>query len=397
MIKPLSLEKARKLIFASAPAGKEESVSLHDALNRKTSQNIRARIAVPHFDQSTMDGYAIRGKDLADSSGPWHFPVSGEIAAGCTELPKLKPKTALRIMTGGAVPPKADRIIPFEWCHESESGITVFKSAKAGIFIRKKGTDLKSKQIIVKKGETITPYHLHLLSTAGVTNLQLYARPEVAFICTGSELVRKSPLPGQIISGNRCLVAALIRQSGALCRDLGMASDHLSIISEKLREADKSDIIITTGGMGPGKYDLMEEVLEKMGVRIFYKELQARPGASTIFGIKHKTLYFSLPGPPPAVHTLFYELVRPAILALQGAHSAPQKNRAILQEDISIRKKGILNLKSAVTRIKGGQLTARPCNSAESANSAILIPASRRHLRKGENVGVHLFHEFPEG
>lgn len=392
----ISLEKARKLILSHVSREKHESLALLYSLGRRPIDDLTAAIPVPHFAQSTMDGFAVCSEDLQDSTPPWQLPVTHEIPAGRTQIPHLSPHTAIRIMTGGTVPIGANQVIPQEWCRESDdsNSITILKCARPGKHIRGVGTDLKKGQLILRKGEEIKPFHLHLLATSATETVMVFARPTIAFLCTGSELVAGTPLPGQIISGNRPLLTGLIKQAGGISQDLGMAKDNTDYIQNKLETADRADIIITTGGMGPGKFDLMAEVSAKMGIRILYHSLQVRPGQSTLFGIQGKTLFFSLPGPPPAVQTLFNELIRPAIMAFQGKKGVPLKTQAILQEDITIRKKGILNLKSAISRIESGQLTARPVGLTEAANSTILVPANRKNLRAGEKVRIHLHQTF---
>ncbi len=386
----LSLDKARKLIIDHVFPKNTETISLQGSLGRRPARSLTANIPVPHFTQSTMDGFAVSSLDLQGSTGPWHLPVSHEIAAGRTDIPKLRPHTAIRIMTGGTVPLGANQVIPQEWCRESGDQITIMKCAKPGKHIRKVGTDLKKGQLIVGKGQQIRPFHLHLLSTSATETVEVFRKPTVAFLCTGSELVDATPLPGQVISGNRPLLTGLIEQSGGIAQDLGMAQDISRHIQDKLEAPDAPEIIITTGGMGPGKFDLVGEVLSQMGVRILYHSLQVRPGQSTLFGIQGNTLFFSLPGPPPAVQTLFNELIRPAIMAFLGRKNVPFKTRAILQEDIVIRKKGILNLKSAITSLDAGVVKVRPVGLTEAADSTILVPASRKQLRAGEKVSIHM-------
>lgn len=390
MAESLSLENARKLITAHIVQVGDEYVPLQDCLHRRPSRNLLTTIAVPHFRQATMDGYAVNGKSLAGVKPPLELPIAGEIAAGCTTIAAVAEGEAVRIMTGGYVPAGADRVIPFEWCREALGRVVISKFGSKDRYIRQVGTDLHKGQLIIRKGETITPFHLHLLATSGMPLVRVFARPQVSFLCTGSELVEQSPLPGQIISGNRALLDGLIRQAGGIPRDLGAVVDDTDHIARKLAEAGQPHITITTGGMGPGKYDLMGEALEKTGVKILYRALQVRPGRATIFGVRDQTLFFSLPGPPPAVYILFNELVRPAIFALLGKRGAPEQVRAILEEDIVIRKKGVLKLKNGITAVRSGLFTVRPAGLTEPATATIVIPAHRRLIRAGEKVTIHL-------
>jgi molybdopterin molybdotransferase len=134
----------------------------------------------------------------------------------------------------------------------------------------------------------------------------------------------------------------------------------------------------------------MGEALEKIGVKILYRSLQVRPGRATIFGVRDQILFFSLPGPPSAVHILFNELVRPAIFALQGKRGAPEKVLAILEQDIVIRKRGVLNLKNGTTAVRSGLFSVRPAGLTEACIATILIPGNRRLIRTGKKVTIHL-------
>ncbi|MFH1217836.1 MAG: molybdopterin molybdotransferase MoeA [Pseudomonadota bacterium] len=386
----LTLEKARRLIASHVREGEKEMVSLLDGLDRRAFAGIRAPLPVPHFRQSTMDGFAVKTSVLK-GTGPWRLPVAGEIPAGRTDIPAQKKGEAYRIMTGGTVPDQVDQVIPQEWCRIENKTVFIRQKGGKGDHIRPVGKDLKKGQIILKKGETITPFRLHLLATSGLQEIPVFAGPRVAHLSSGSELVDDNPLPGQIISGNRALLNGLIRRVHGVPEDLGTATDTVSKIASLLERADGPRIIITTGGMGPGKYDLMEEALQQIGVDILYRSLQVRPGRATIFGVKGRTLFFALPGPPPAVHLLFQELVRPAILAMQGRDNGTTETRAILLEEIVVNRTGQLNLKNAIIANQAARVTARLAGLTEAANGVILMPANRRHMKKGEKVRVHLY------
>ena len=218
-----------------------------------------------------------------------------------------------------------------------------------------------------------------------------FARPEVAFICTGSELVMTDPEPGQIISGNRLLLTSLIQEGGGQPRDLGTVVDSVSPICRALQDASSARMVITTGGMGPGKYDLLHHCYQEVGIKILYRSLKVRPGRATIFGVKDGTMFFGLPGPPPAAHLLFRELVRPALLAMQGdVRRRPVRIRAILAEEIKMKRRGLVNLKGGIIDFVDDKMTVRTAGLTEQAMATIIVPAHRRCLRKGEMVSVHL-------
>jgi molybdopterin molybdotransferase len=384
----LDLDQARKLIFSHSPTLAIEEISLLEACGRICAQSLAASLPIPHFRQSAMDGFALRREDCVEGC---HIPIISEIAAGSTREHRVKDHTAIRIMTGGRVPESCDQVVPFEECQETK-GVLSDLHCPSRSHIRKVGTDVKKGHHIIKSGEIITPGHMHLAATAGAQSIKVFTRPKAAIICTGSELVDDNPLPGQVISGNRFLLAGLIAKSGGLVSDAATVKDDIAAILSSLDQMSaQADLVITTGGMGPGKYDLVAQALTQLGVTIHYRALKLRPGKATLFGTKDGTLFFALPGPPPAVRLLFHELVHPALLALQGRKKpGPKSLRAELTEELAIKQKGLLNLKGGILTLANGRCQVRPADRHEAASCIILVPAHRRCLKKGALVTIHL-------
>ncbi|MBU2537062.1 MAG: molybdopterin molybdotransferase MoeA [Proteobacteria bacterium] len=391
----LSLKEAQQLIVSQSPVLAAETIPLPEAVSRIAATPITAPRAVPDFARSAMDGYAVNSRDLANDAKPVSLQVTGEIAAGTTNLPKLSEKTAIAIMTGGALPQGANQVVPFERCLKKGGLVLVSSPPSPGAFIRARGTDLSAGQTIVQKGIQIEAQHLPLLVESGITEASVVSRPELAILCTGSELLDTSDTPetGQIISGNRFLLASLIKNSGASSRDFGLVVDDCKKIVAMLEEAlhGPSQGVITTGGMGPGNYDLLPQAFAKLGIRPFYTELAVRPGRSTMFGLYENKPVFALPGPPPAVFLLFHELVLPALRAMQGQRRPlPPLMRATLTAPILLKKTGLLNLKGAVARLRGKTLTVRPARKNETTNAIIHLPPHRKNLSAGEEVSLRL-------
>ena len=366
-----------------------------EAGNRIAAQAIKAARAVPDFARSAMDGYAVNSRDLTGEADPIPLTVTGEIAAGATDLPRLARKSAIAIMTGGALPPRANQVVPFEHCQRNGELVLVSSPPRPGAFIRARGTDLAARQTIVRAGTKIEPQHLPLLAESGLAQVSVVGRPELAIICTGSELLNTldTPETGQIVGGNRFLLASLIRSSGAASRDLGLVADDCDRIVALLKDAlhGPSQGVITTGGMGPGNYDLLPQAFAKLRIRPVYTALAVRPGRSTMFGLYQDKPIFALPGPPPAVFLLFHELVLPALRRMQGQHRPlPPLVRATLTTSILLKKTGLLNLKGAVVRLNGKTLSARPTGKNETANAIIHLPSNRKHLLAGEDVSLRL-------
>lgn len=391
------LAGAQKIIASQVRQLEAEQIPLRHAAGRIPTETVRAPLPVPAFSLSTRDGFAVTGADLPATAGvAVTLTIPGEVAAGCTEVPALKRRHAISIMTGGVIPPGATQVVPFEQCAQRQGSVTIFSPSAPGAFIRQKGSAAGKGQPVLRPGQVMQPEHLPLLAAMGITELAVHRRPRVAFFCSGSELLELSATPGcgQIISGNRFLLAALITESGGLPIDMGIVADDTGRIQSLLQEspagANTADMIVTTGGMGPGKYDLITEALEGIGVTIFYRRLSVRPGGATLFGTLHGKPIFALPGPPPAVFPLFHELVRPAIRKMQGhAILTLRACRAVLQEDLALKKSGCQNLKTGVLRAQKEILTVRPAKKYEPADAIMVIPANRRRLVAGEKVTVH--------
>ncbi len=384
----LDLTQARKLIVSHSPALAVEEIPLVEACGRICAHSLAAPLPIPHFRQSAMDGFALNRKDCVEGHP---VPIISEIAAGSTTEHRVKPHTAIRIMTGGRVPDGCDQVIPFEECRETKGTLSELNCPHRS-HIRKVGTDVKKGHHIVGAGEVISPGHMHLAATAGAQAISVHRQPKAAIICTGSELVDDNPLPGQVISGNRFLLAGLIAKSGGLICGAATVKDDIAAINSSLKEmSQQADLVITTGGMGPGKYDLVAQAFKTLGVTIHYHSLRLRPGKATLFGTKNNTLFFGLPGPPPAVRLLFHELVHPALLALQGRKKpGPKSLRAELTEELAIKQKGLLNLKGGILTLANGRCQVRPAGRHEAASCIILVPPHRRCLKKGELVTIHL-------
>lgn len=398
----LTLDQARKLIagcFSSLPA---EEVSLHEAAGRVAARSLKAAAPVPAFARASMDGYAVRSRDLFSSGTESRFAVAGEIAAGCTELPPLTAGRAVRIMTGAAVPPGADQVVPCEQCRQEGNLVLTAMPPRPGACIRARGADLGKGRVMLRAGALIEPQHLPLLAESGLASVPVAQLPEVGVLSTGSELLdpASSPQAGQIIGGNRFLLAALLRRNGALCHDLGLVRDEPAELVARLREAlaGPGRCILTTGGMGPGKYDLMPRAFAALGISPLYTALAVRPGRSTMLGFVGEKAIFALPGPPPAVFLLFHELVLPALARMQGLRQSPAPLvQATLTEPLLLKKTGILNLKGAVVRLRGSVLYARPTLGAEPAGAIIHVPAGRSRLRAGETIRLRLVAGAPRG
>jgi molybdopterin molybdotransferase len=385
------LISAQKIIAAHIRRTQGEDVPLEEALLRLPVESLRAGRPLPGYDQSTRDGFVIVGAGLP-SGDESTFRIEGEIRAGTTGRHTVRPATACRIMIGGLIPARGARVLPQEDCRERDGILSVANAVlqRRATFIRRKGSEIRRGRVVVPAGTSILPDHQVLLAAAGHSRVLVHCRPRVAFFCTGSELVASAAEveDGLKVSGNRYLLHGLIRLSGGLPRYLGTAADSYEDLAAALGRIDRdaTEVIITTGGMGPGRYDLLEQAFAAAGGEVVYRSLSVRPGKATLFGRLGPSLFFGLPGPPPAVRVLFHELVGPALLLLQGMRKGgPQGIKASLQEEVVLKEKGVLNLKGGIR--KGGSV--RLAGKVEVPDCSILFPGHRMRFKQGEMVEVH--------
>ncbi len=395
--KPLTLAAAQRLLRQHIAPTATETIPLGEALGRIPVVPVRAPFAVPSFCQSTRDGFAVRRRDLrhASAGSPVTLVIRGEIAAGDTAARQIDRGETLRIMTGARLPTGADAVVPFEEAHEAGGTIRLTAPLRRNSHLRPPGTDCRANQILLPAGRPIMPYDLARMAPAGVARLMVHAMPRAGYLCTGSELTDDAAnlQPGQIISGNRPLLQALLRQSGAEPVDLGTVPDTVAALTSTLTAAQSQrlSLCITTGGMGPGKYDLVTHALEQLGAHILYHSLKVRPGKATLAATINGLLFIALPGPPPAVHLLFHELITPLIRQAQGSRQRlPKPIKATLTTSVQVRQSGVLHLKEAVLFPANGSLLARLPRQGESPNAILLVPPTHRTMRTGEPATLHL-------
>lgn len=396
----LSLRDAQHAILDRITLLELEHIPLPRALGRISAVSLKSTVPKPAFDQSTRDGYAVAAvpASVLDRNDLVSFRLAGEVAAGGLDRLTVRRGEAVRIMTGALLPAGTKRVIPCEACREEERGLVAIPATALSEpcrFIRKRGSTLAAGRVLVPQGRSIRPDHLLSLGENNHTVLPVFRQPLVTVLCTGSELVVPGTRArrGQKISGNSLLLGGLLAECGAESFDQGTVRDQVDDIAGALTACldAQPQLILTTGGMGPGRYDLMEQVVNRLGGIIIYRALQVRPGRATLFALLDNVPLFALPGPPPAVRLLFHELVAPALRKMQGRHRVcPRPLRALLTETVQIKKRGRLNLKGAVLSLEKGLLLARPAATTETMNGILLLPASSRRFEKGTEVTVHL-------
>jgi molybdopterin molybdotransferase len=297
---------------------------LLDAADSLLTEDVVSALDLPRFDNSAMDGYAVRAAEIAGAApgAPVGLPVAGDIPAGRSDVPDLAPGTTLRIMTGAPMPPGADAVVPVEWTDGGETRVEIERAPGTGQYVRLAGDDVRAGQLVVPAGTRLTPRHVALLAAVGRDRVKVRPRPRVVVLSTGSELVAPGqPLPpGHIYESNGYGLAAAAAELGADVHRVGVVVDEpravLTAIEDQVMRAD---LLVTTGGVSAGAYDTVKAVLSRLGSVTFTK-VAMQPGMPQGLGTvgRDATPIFTLPGNPVSALVSFELFVRPAIRRMRG-------------------------------------------------------------------------------
>lgn len=372
------------------------TISTVDSTGFIAAADVLAETDVPYFDESLRDGFVISNNgDLAQ--GKRIFSIAGEIAAGASNPLPLKMGQAYRIFTGGKIPVGGSRVIPFEQCGEFTDKVEINGDyiLLQKSFIKEKGSEMKAGEKILETGHRIEVSDQIKLSLAGIRQVQCWALPQVGCLCTGSELVvpGKSLSSGQKTSVNGLLLENVLPEFGCRVKKCEIVPDNRDRIDTLLEtwRADAYDLLVTTGGMGPGKYDLVRDAFLEAGGAIFLDSLPMRPGKLILFGRLGKTIFIGLPGPPHAVRTLIYEIVGPILLMMQGAKNPwPASITAFFEQDFKVVKSDVMQLKDGVYSIVDGQCVVRLTKRLEAGNCFIVFAEGKASYKNGDKVEIHL-------
>jgi molybdopterin molybdotransferase len=390
-----TLEQALARLLARTPVLARETVPLGEAEGRVVADSVGARRADPGYDQAARDGFAL-GPTASVDAGEATFRILGEIPAGRTDRLTLAADAAWRIMTGALVPTGAVRVVPQEDCRQIGDEVLVPAGAltREQCFIQRSGSRIAEGRTVAMAGDRITGQHLTWLAVTGNDRIPVYRRPVVGHLCSGSELVSidESPAPGQKVSANRYLLHALIGGTGAIPLDYGIVADDVGRIGRLLLQigGDGADLIVSTGGVGPGAYDVFNRALDQIGGEVLCRKLAMRPGHSLLVGIIGRSLYVGLPGPPSAVSLVFAELVVPVLRKMSGLSVFRHEDiRACLESDLVIRDSETLFLKEGRFCYRDGGVFVRLPEPLETADCTLLLEPGCGPFSRGSAVTVH--------
>ncbi|MDQ3876018.1 MAG: molybdopterin molybdotransferase MoeA [Actinomycetota bacterium] len=310
----LRLDEAQRLILERVPRLDVETVGVADAADRVLAEAALARVDLPPFPSSAMDGFAVRSRDT-----PGTFPVVFRIAAGRPAERPLAAAEAMAIATGAVVPEGADAVVPIEDVFTLDNNVRVPEAA-AGANVRPVGGDTRAGDLVADAGMRLAPAQLGALAAAGIAEVRCARRPRAAVLATGTELQTPGhPLaPGQVYEANSVMLTAQLEAAGALVKRLVRVEDDEGAHRDALAEGLAADVVVTSGGVSVGPHDLVRAAGRELGVEEVFWGVAVKPGKPLSFGVRGATLVFGLPGNPVSALVGFELFVRPAVLALQG-------------------------------------------------------------------------------
>jgi len=409
----ITVEQALDKILGYAAVLEEEESPVLDSLGQVLAENICSDIDVPPLDNSAMDGYAVRSEDTrgASKQSPRLLRVIDTVPAGSIARREVEAGTAIRIMTGAPVPRGADSVVMFEDTDETErqgcpEEIGILRKVEAGLNIRRAGEDIARGSTVLRRGTVLRPSEAGVLASLGRAAVRVIRRPVVAILATGDELVDLGkPLPaGKIYNSNTYSLAALVRHYGGVPRILGIARDSESSVVAGLHRGLDADMLITTGGVSAGDYDVVKDVLAKQGEIAFWT-VKMKPGKPLAFGIiKGKTgageaksiPHLGLPGNPVSSMITFELFGRPAMLKMMGKKNlAKPVIEAVAESSVMNRDRRRIFTRAVVEK-REGQYFARLTGpqgsgiltSMASANGLMIIPEDRSVVSPGDVVEV---------
>ncbi len=409
----ISVEQALEKVLSYVAVLGEEERPIPDCLGQVLAEDVSSSIDVPPLDNTAMDGYAVRSEDTRQASqqSPRLLRVIDTVPAGSISSHKLKPGTAIRIMTGAPIPEGADSVVPFEYTDETQRNaspgeIGILCQSEAGWNIRQAGEDIARGSLVLSKGRVVRPQEVGVLASLGRSTVKVVRRPVIAILATGDELVDiNQPLPpGKIYNSNAYSMAALVQRYGGIPRLLGIALDNEDSLVAKFNQGLDADMLITSGGVSAGDYDVVKDVLAKHGEIAFWT-VRMKPGKPLAFGRirgvgKAATAryipHLGLPGNPVSSMVTFELFARPAILKMMGKKNLAKPTVDAVIEDSVVNKDGRRIFARAVVAKRAGRYFVRLTGpqgsgiltSMISANGLVIVPEDKARVAAGEVVQV---------
>lgn len=398
--KPLEVSEACRAVLNDVSPLPPEEVAVADALGLVIAEDVLSPLALPPWDNASMDGYAVRAADVRGASRehPKTLHVIETISAGASATRPVEPGTAVRIMTGAPVPEGADSVIRVEDTDGGATTVAIRDDRDCARNVRPRGEDLRAGDVAVARGSPLGPAHLGVLASVGRARVRVHRRPRVAVLATGDELVDvdrfDEVLAGRrIVTSNSYSLLAAVRAAGAEPVSLGIARDDPVSLRERLGSCD-CDLILTSGGVSAGAFDYTRPVLGELGLEPRFWRARIRPGGPVGFGLLRGVPWLGLPGNPVSTLVTFELFARPAIRRMQG-HALPYRRRIRVQlaEPVTIGAPLVHFLRAVLTEREGrvtAQLTGPQgsglLTSMARADALLIVPPERPSLATGDEV-----------
>ena len=397
----ISVAEAIEIVRQRTVKLSTERVAIEGVLGRVLAEDVVADNDLPPFDRSQMDGYAVRAEDV--KAAPTRLRIVGESAAGRGWHNQLEEGQAVRIMTGAPVPAGADSVQQVELTHELKDGTVVelLETVELGKSIVKRGAEIKAGEVVLNAGTVINAAMMAALAAFGYATVEVFQRPRVAVLATGTELVSVDQTPGQdqIRDSNNYSLSAYAAMAGATVERMPLTGDETSLLKSQIASAaERCDLIVTSGGVSMGVYDVTKAALKELDAEIFFERVALRPGKPTVFArLPNGTLVFGLPGNPVSVAVTFNLFARTALLGMQGAADPTLKREtAALARSVKGTTDRDSYLPAQLTTNDDAELIAFPLKWGGSSDfvafalttALLVVPANLKSIEAGSLVTV---------
>jgi molybdopterin molybdotransferase len=377
-------------------------LGLQDAHGCVLTEDVVAPAPLPAFDNSSMDGYAVRAEDVAGASEnrPVVLPVTGDVAAGPTSPLRVQPGVCVRIMTGAMMPAGADAVVPLEWTDGGVAQVTITRPAPVGAHVRRIGEDVAEGEVVLPDGTHLGAVQIGLAAAVGRSRVMVRPRPRVVVVSTGSELTEAgAPLaPGRIYDSNSLALTAAAIEAGAIAYRVGIVPDDPRQLASTLEDQlVRADVLVTSGGVSVGAYDVVKEVLSRLGT-VQFDKVAMQPGMPQGFGTigPDSTPVFGLPGNPVSALVSFEAFVRPALRKMLGATPIERPRVRAVAAKALVSPPGKRSFLRVALEVKKGAYVVTPVSGPGShllaglsrANALAVVPEDVEKIAAGEPVDV---------
>jgi len=397
----ISVAEAIQIVRQQTTTLATEHVSIEHALGRVLAEDVVADTDLPPFNRAQMDGYAVRAQDVKEA--PARLRIAGESAAGKGWHHQLEEGQAVRIMTGAPVPAGADSVQQVELTTELKDGtiVELLESVETGKSIVPRGAEIKTGEVVLRSGTTINAAMMAVLAAFGYARVAVFRKPRMAVLATGSELVAVDQKPGQdqIRDSNNYSISAYAELAGAIVERMPLTGDETSLLKGQISEAAKrNDLIVTSGGVSMGVYDLTKAALRQLDAELFFERVALRPGKPTVFArLPNGTLVFGLPGNPVSVAVTFNLFARTALLSMQGtAEPELKRETGVLARSVKGTADRENYLPAQLTTNDDAELVAFQLKWGGSSDfvafalttALVIVPANVKSIEAGSLVSV---------